>query len=627
MGWGFDRGTAASSTLTRHRSRIRKFLLVLLACQVSLGALVFYMRYPLLFPSTGILEAPLYWGLLSSLILSATVFAYIGNSAASSFLATAIFYLAFNSYKLLHYSVPGGDTTGEVMDLSLMSQLTHISPAISPHFKYLETPISYLYALVLKELLGLGDVMATIEIGYLSYFLMLLIAIWGFTYRLGDGFFAYLAAISYLILAYNPLNNQFVPQFLALILLFFLFYTMDREGPRWRAVEGTLFIALVFTHPIFPLLYPLMLVLQPGISSILASYERDEAYRSVGAILLHPFQLLRKLLSPWTWLSGESVTGSGTIATYAKAVVFVVLYLLRDPVEYIDEPIHNPRELAGNPIAQVTGALTRTRGGTGGDGGEVDLLYGLVPKSLDTTVTWGSRVVVLSLLGILLLAFLYNDISDARSSTSSVTEYLLWDDISDARSRAWSMTEYRVEVIVVCALGFLVTVGLNNSYGIRMFQIAFLPVAVLFYGLRKYRRAAIVLIVCLALLSPVLIANAYVNTTITAGGNTIGYHETQAGRTIGDHYTEYGNVVVPPYTPLPVGTIGDPRIVDVRLLIGADVPVPDSGLVIHSNRLVRYLDYRGCDYNLDPDRETVIYDNSAKIVRRKGDGQLLDCPT
>lgn len=584
-----------------------KILGILLCFQVTGLAAFYYYRYPLKFPAVDILSAYGYWALVVGTILTTTALVYVHRSPLVGFVSTLMFYVVLYSPSVLFYSVPGGDTNGEIIDLTLMSRFTRLSPTQSGQFGYLEWPMNYLYALVLKRVYELGDIISTVDVGFAIYSLLLLIAVFLFAYRIGDSFTAYLASVSYFVLSFPILNSQFVPQFLALVFLFFLFITMDREGVGWRVLEFTLFIVLVFTHPVFPVFYPIALALRPGIASVFTQIEDDTEFRTVSEALRHPISLLRRSASPETWLP------NGYEMYFRIFATFTIYVIVNTPSRLVSWLLLTDTEAGGHPVVRVvTGLLPISTSGTSTGGGEVRLLYELVPQWVDLVVSTGSRIVVISLFVVLVVSFLFTDSGNDQSANT------------------FSVADYGVEIVVTCLVLFLVTSVISAAYGIRVFQVALLPVAVFFYGMQKYKRVAIVLIVCLAVMSPVLVANSYTDSALTGGGNTIGYQETQAGQVVDDHYgyngTNTTDVIVPPRTPYPVGPLDGRRSIDVRFyLLFPEADVPASGPVVHSDRLVKYLEHRGYDCQLGTEENTVVYDNGAEVVWGANDDGLREC--
>ncbi|MFC6976825.1 hypothetical protein ACFQL1_22355 [Halomicroarcula sp. GCM10025709] len=526
-----------------------------------------------------------YWLLLVSLIVSATLIAYYGKTAISGFLATLLFYLTLNMNQVLYFSVVGGDTTGEIADLTVLSRFSHVDPGLS---------VNYTFALTLLRLFELDGAVATVNVGYHVYFLLLTVGVWLFAYRLGNGFFAFLTAAAYLVVSLVPLNNQFVPQMLALVFLVFLFYQIDRTGRHWRVFEFGVFLCLSLSHPVFPLFYPLALMIRPTVTSLVDSYADDQSFTTAYEVLLHPITLLRRTLAPSTWLPDDRWM-------YLRLGGLWLVYFLGTTPTDLYALVVGPRvETTGNPLADIANALL-SGGGSGGADAGPQLLYHLVPQSVDAAVTWGSRGLVVAMLGLLVVSLLFNDLE----------------------SRV--LAEYRLELLLVCVALFVVGWGIQSTYSTRVLQVAFLPVALFFYGLKRHRKYAVVLVVLLALCSPVLLANNHVNNTITAGGSTIGYHETRAGQTIDQHYRDADAVVVPPHTPYPVGTFDERRAADIQFILDGDISAPDTGLMIHSERLAYYIQYRNRDCTIRAENEDIVYDNTVQVVWQSGDRALLDC--
>ncbi|WP_436926716.1 hypothetical protein [Halosimplex amylolyticum] len=584
------------------RNRLSKVAALALCLQIVGLALIYYHRYPLSFPATGILQAQGYWALVVVSVFTTTAFAYFTNAPLWSFASALLFYVMLYSNNLLFYSIPSGDTSGEIVDLTLLSRFTTLSAARAEGFGYLSYPLNHIFALLLNRVYDIGGIIPTMDLGYAIYTLTLVIAVWLFAFRLGDSFSAYIASVAYLILAKPVLNNQFVPQFLALISLFFLFNVVEKRGLQWRAVELALFVALVFSHPVFPVLYPLALLFRPVVSSLIRSYATDESFSTAADVFRHPLVLARRTLSLETWTSHGS-------STYVRAVVFFSIYFVQNPPRSVVDLVSSPGEAAGSPIVSLLSPFLpiSTESAPSGGGPEEALLYDLVPRSLDLFVNQGSKFVLLALFGLLSVSFLLSHIGDP---------------LDEHRT---GVLDYQVEIIFACFVFFLYSTMISSMYGTRVLQVAFLPTAVFFVGAVKFKRVFVVLIVVLALCSPVLTANFYVNNALTAGGDSIGYHETQAGELVGDQYPRH-DVVVPPHTPYPVGPMNQSRQMDIRYFVfNSEARVPDSGPVIYSTRLTEYLRYLGYDCQLSTANRSVVYDNGAEVIWRPDGGSMLEC--
>jgi len=586
------------------RGRLAKLLGSLLCLQVIALAVIYYNRYPLEFPPTGMFGVNGYWAVILSGVVTTTALAYVSRTTLASFVATVAFYVFMHSNKLLYYSVPGGDTTGELIDLSMMSQFASVGPGLAAEFGYLRWPLNYTFAVLIKRVFEIGSLVPVVDLGYAIYTLAFVTAVWLFASRLGDGFSAFLAAAAYVVLSYPVLNNQFVPQFMALVLLVFLFHTIDRTGIQWRVVEGVLFVALVFAHPVFPVFYPLALMFRPAIRSLADDFRENTGHQTVAAGLRHPFQSLKR-----TYYQASLIPRD--IPFYGRIVGLWGIYLMKNPPGYI---LSNFTEVggegAGSPVLRIVGAVLPISVGNGasnGGGTEVSLLYQYVPETLDTVVSWGSRVVIIALFGLLVVAFLYTDIGSQ-----------LGDDGSAGSS------DYRLEIIVASTLLLVYAAVISATYGIRVLQVAFLPIAMFTVGMHTLKRPAVVLVVFLLVLSPMLLVNGYTDPTLRAGGNTIGYHETQAGYAIGP-YSDGSAVLVPARTPTPIGTLENQGHTDLRSVVSAERAVPTSGLIVYSDRLTSYLELHGHDCRSTGVTDDRIYDGGADVLDTTSNDQPSNC--
>jgi hypothetical protein len=579
---------------------VKKILYILLSVEIAAFAILYINLYPLEFSATGYLsQIPLcYWIMLLVLIATSGLLAFHADSPFGSFVSTLSFYGSLNSHQFLFYSHVGGDVPGEIRDITQMLNFYHFDPTLPPIFLALQWPNNYTFLFVLKRTLGVQSVISAMDIGYMSYYFGLTVAVWLFAYRLDGGFFAYLASISYLMVSWSWINNQFVPQFLALILLFFLFYVRTTSGRRWFVLELALFLSLAFSHPIFAVFYPLFVVLKPGIESCLSYYRAQFPDAQLYQILLRPIPLLRPILSIRTWFPDK-------FDTYYRALVFGTIYATVYLFQYVlfrrqffvllTAPV---TEATGDPFSRI---IQQFFAGSEGSVSEpqVALLYELVPQTVDFIVSWGHRLVVIAMVVVFIVS-------------------LLWSQIRVVK-------EYQGEIIVICALVLASGWAINSEYGLRVLQIAFLPASVFFYGLsERGKRVIIVCILLLSLVSPVVLANLYVDQTLTASGNTIGYSESQAGKTI-ENYNEGERVLVPPSTPFPTGGVNSQSGHDISRLVDDKMINYGPGLMIYSDRLSYFLKYHR--YNCDRSylSTDVIYDNDVQVYRATAQEKLLSC--
>lgn len=586
--------------LAEDPSHVTKGLFVLLCIEITIFTVLYHAIYPLEFTPTGYLsQIPIaYWVILTALIFTSTLLAYHTNSQAGSLISTLTFYMVLNSYQFLFYSHVGGDVSGEIRDISKMLNFDHLQPTLSPAFHALQWPNNFTFLFIIKHTLGVQSVIGAMDIGYMSYYIGLTVAIWLFAYRLEGGFFAYLASISYLIISWTWLNNQFVPQLLAQVLLFFLFYVKSESNRRWLVIELILFFSLAFSHPIFAFLYPLVVMLRPGVVSCLLYYYNRFPNDRLFQILLRPSTLLRPVFSIRTWLPNDANTYYrlfclGTV--YASVYLFQYVYLRYQLFRFITV---SATESTDNPISEIQPQFPTSGGGSVSES-QVALLYDIVPPVIDFVVTLGHQLVVLAMAVLLILSLLASKIETAK--------------------------EYQVEIAVMGVLVFGFGWAIKSTYALRLLPIVFLPASVFFYGLsNRGKRVVIVCILLLSLISPVLLANFYVDQSLTAGGNTIGYSESQAGKTM-ENYVDDESVYHAPPNPYPSGGLTTTGAQDVRLLIEDDNNVSDSVFIVYSDRLLKFLGYHQyfCEENyLSND---IIYDNNVQLIRTTPQAKLLSC--
>lgn len=170
-------------------------------------------------------------------------------------LCVILYYFLFYSIGLYFMSHPEiTDIQSSARLQEILLSITHIGPQeinIEPYFKW---PVYFIFSKIFTNILGIGPIQ-TINLGFFSLLLIMPILLSLFYKRTNSAenttvYFIFPAL--YLTLSWYFINDQFVPQFLALIYLFILFGCylkyQSRKNPLFLLLMVIFYALIVFTH-------------------------------------------------------------------------------------------------------------------------------------------------------------------------------------------------------------------------------------------------------------------------------------------------------------------------------------------------------------------------------------------
>jgi len=176
-------------------------------------------------------------------------------------LCIILYYFIFYSVGLYFMSHP---TISDVQDSTrfqeILSSIVHISPGEIDYERYITTaryfqwPVFFIFSKVFTTILGIGPIQ-TLNLGFFSLLLILPVLLSLFykrTKNVDSGTVYFILPALYLTLSWYFINDQFVPQFLALAYLFILFGCylkyVNGKNPLFLLLMVIFYALTVFTH-------------------------------------------------------------------------------------------------------------------------------------------------------------------------------------------------------------------------------------------------------------------------------------------------------------------------------------------------------------------------------------------
>lgn len=229
------------------------FLVCILLITIMINIIIFYRPISISSDQSLIEKIPaIFWTLL--IIISSLLF-FVSIKTSSRYVAIfcgVMFFFAFYSYSLFFRVVSVQTDIGSISTyMAVAEEYNYLDTDLISYFEY---PIFFAYQFMIKDLLGLS-VISGINIGFFSLLLVIpitfaLIIHWR---QKENSFLYFLAPVSYLLLTYFFLNDQFVPQFMGLIFLIILsglyIQFQNTNNQIYLGLTYFIYIILVFTHP------------------------------------------------------------------------------------------------------------------------------------------------------------------------------------------------------------------------------------------------------------------------------------------------------------------------------------------------------------------------------------------
>jgi hypothetical protein len=505
--------------------------------------------------------------------------------------------LVLNFHYFLIYGVNGRDMRGEVSRLFFTLGRSHLGVDL---YSYFQWPVHFIVVQQIDRIVSLSLV-DTIWAGYLTYYVLFAVGVGVFAYSFTDGdtFSWVAAAVFYIVFTRQWLNNQFVPQFFALVVLLFLFAVRDVDDTRLRVLRGVLYLVLVLAHPFFFAFYVLYVLSLPFVRAVVDTIEqmgtpdRPLYYQTFETVRHTPRALL---------FLGVNLRRQFDISWLNHVVFLVVSYLSFLLVRFSLFKERLLVLLAGPMTEGSSGKIPArvmellfgsSRFGAGQETGDmIDtvLLYELTPNVLKDITLYGT-------IGLLLVLLLVSGVALLAKPSERISPPGIAITIAG---------------VVYFVAGFALPI-----IGTRAFQIVFLPLGTFLDEVRDHRKILKVFVLVVLVASPVVVANFVANYSLTGGGNTHDYLADETGRFLMEYSplerdgavtypaAGYPSDVTRTGEELPVSTVEE---IVIRGHDGSEVIVYGKG----QEYVTTHLDYR-C--NFSPERRNVIYDNEIRVMR------------
>lgn len=176
-------------------------------------------------------------------------------------LCVILYYFIFYSvglYFMSHPTISDIGSSGEYQ--SIISSVTHIdstefdSKIFISAARYFQWPIFFIFSKIFTSILGIGPIL-TLNLGFFSILLILPVLLslyYKKTKNIENDTIYFILPALYLTLSWHFINDQFVPQFLALIYLFILFGCYlkyaNEKNPLFLLLIVIFYALTVFTH-------------------------------------------------------------------------------------------------------------------------------------------------------------------------------------------------------------------------------------------------------------------------------------------------------------------------------------------------------------------------------------------
>jgi len=176
-------------------------------------------------------------------------------------LCIILYYFIFYSgglYFMSHPTISDIGSSGEYQ--SILSSVTHIdskgfdSKIFISAARYFQWPVFFIFSKVFTSILGIGPIL-TLNLGFFSILLILPVLLslyYKKTKNIENDTVYFILPALYLTLSWHFINDQFVPQFLALIYLFVLFGCYlkyaNEKNPLFLLLIVIFYALAVFTH-------------------------------------------------------------------------------------------------------------------------------------------------------------------------------------------------------------------------------------------------------------------------------------------------------------------------------------------------------------------------------------------
>lgn len=278
--------------------KIKKAYLIILLTLVSILLFLIYNNKSISIEADSVVfyQMPLlFWIVLA---IAPALLYFFSKDTKNQFIpiiCASTYFFLFYSYGLFFLSHPTiSDVESSSVTQNLLAYVSHIGVADVASNSYLNWPIFFVFSKIFSTINDLGSIQ-TINIGFFSLLLILSISIVYFYHmkrpkRDKNSISYFVVPSLFLLLAFNFINAQFVPQFLGLIFLFFTFSLYLKYKKKKQPVHLFLlllfFTVCVFTHPFIFLFFPLSVLIEKTLVGLINREKMKKTFSWIMLLLM-----------------------------------------------------------------------------------------------------------------------------------------------------------------------------------------------------------------------------------------------------------------------------------------------------------------------------------------------------
>ncbi len=481
--------------------KVKKIALILLIWLLTIFFISVAQISPLSISTTtaSVFQIPVIFWLI--LLISPFLLYLIAKDSKNPLVPLAcviLYFFLFYSWGLYFFSHPTiSDIGSSTRYQEILSSIAHIGPQeidaqkFVSASRYFRWPVYFIFSKVFSTTLGIGSIQ-TINLGFFSLLLILPFLLSLFFKRTNRDEITTIYFITpalYLTLGWHFINDQFVPQFLALLYLIILFGCYlkyrNRKNPLFLLLMIIFYALIVFSHPFMFLFFLVAIIFE--IYWLEYVEMKRSKFISYGLIIIF-ISMLFPYYSDYYSLA-SSATGGQSWRTFQQ------FFSQRSPGEA---------------------------------GYQVQKFYHLVPRIFDQLMSNLSRVIITVVFLIVVIGLLYYIIKKRK------------------------LFDFDISILIGSASWFVLGLA-NLVLGQRALQIAALPLArQLKYSRRLFKHMLKVIVVFIIIAPSAFVANSMVNSSIAGDKGIQDSVENIAGRFMDKHITNE-SIISSAQNPYPTG--------------------------------------------------------------------------
>lgn len=285
-------------------NRVKKLAVILFICLLNILLISLKQSYPISVSlNTAVFfQIPIsFWLVLIISPLSLYIIARYSKNNFVPIICAMLYYVLLYSYGFYFVSHPTfSDIGSSAVFQEILANTSHIGAAEINIEAYFQWPIYFIFSKIFSSILGIAPIL-TLNLGFVSFisiFPVLLFLFFKAKTNIVNKYEYFIILALYIVLSYFFINDQFVPQFLALIYLVILFGCYIRYIKTKNSLDLLLitifYTLLVFTHTFMFLFFVLTVIFEK------IWFEYVETKKSFGPS--YEFLLLTILL-PFTYFA------------------------------------------------------------------------------------------------------------------------------------------------------------------------------------------------------------------------------------------------------------------------------------------------------------------------------------